>query len=92
MATQEITVDAFATLCAECSDALADSDFKTAASKYAQAQAVHLGLLNSSVSTAGDSITRFQALSALRDAIEFAMKMGADASTSRFVTVRVKHN
>lgn len=92
MATQEITVDAFSTLCAECSDALASSDYKTAASKYAQAQAVHLGLLNSNISTAGDSVTRFQALSALQDAINFAMKMGGDQSQSRFITARFKHN
>jgi len=92
MATQEITVDAFQTLCAEVADALASEDWKAAASKYAQAQAVHLGLLNSTVSTSGDSVTRFQALSALKEAIDYAMRLGATDTGSRFVTIWTKHN
>ena len=91
MATQVISPAAFATLCAEVADAIAAGNYATAASKYAQAQAVHLGLLNSTISTQADSISRFQSLSALREAIKFASELNADEDESRFIIARTKH-
>ena len=88
MVTQEITVDAFQTLCAECADELASSNFVAASLKYAQATAVHLGLLNLHISTADESVTRMNSLKDLREAIEFAQKFGTDEDDGRFIKTK----
>ena len=44
MATTEITETAFQTACAECADAIAASDWATARTKYAVAEAINAGL------------------------------------------------
>ena len=92
MPTQKISIAAYETLCAEIADALAGSDFKAALSKWAQAQAVLNGLLNSSISTGNDSVTRVQSLRDLGDAIRLAMQAGANQDHSRFMKTSVGYH
>lgn len=89
MATQKISVEAFRLLCAECADSLASSDYKTAWSKYAQAQAVLSGLLTISTSSGQDSVSWIQSLRELGDAIKIASQTGVDSDDSRFIKTSV---
>lgn len=91
MATQSININAFQTLCAECSDAIADEDWKTAYSKYAQAEAVNAAL-ELEVSGQGSSVTRRQALSGLKTAIDTANAAVSRASDKgRFINTKMRH-
>ena len=69
MATQATTVDGFQLLLAECSDAIAAEDWKTAYSKYAQAEAVHAAL-EKDISDGAASITRRDTLDGLMKALD----------------------
>ncbi|MBU0907344.1 MAG: hypothetical protein KKE05_04285 [Nanoarchaeota archaeon] len=85
MATTQITVTAFQTACAECADAIIAEDRKTAYLKYAVAEAINAGL-ELSVSDAGSSIQRRQALQGLKDALGTAMPIIAqETEGSRFI-------
>lgn len=89
MATQAITIDAYEILCAEIADAIAAGDFNLALSKCAQAQAVLSGLLNSSISSGNDAVTRIQSLRDLKESIITAMAAGADQDESRFMKTQL---
>lgn len=91
MATQVITPAAFATLCAECADAIAAGNRATAFSKYAQAQAV-AAALNTSASTQVDSYTRMTTLDALNRALDAWVLNMADEDDGRFIVARTKHS
>lgn len=69
MATQTITVDAFQTLMAEASDAIAAEDWKTAKSKLAQAEMVH-SALEYDITDGAAGIRRREALNGAWKAVE----------------------
>jgi hypothetical protein len=92
MATQATTVDAFKTLCAEIADAIAASDWATATSKYAQAEAVNCAL-ELEVERNGSRVRRRDALAGLKVAIATASTVVSRASDdSRLISTRTRHN
>ena len=92
MATQEISVSAFQTLCAEVADAIAAGTWSTAWSKYGQAEAVNMAL-ELDVSTQGSSIRRRNSLDGLMKALEKSeAKAQRLADRDRMISPRIRHN
>jgi aspartate aminotransferase-like enzyme len=71
MATQKISIAAFQELLADCADSIAARNWSTAISKYAQAEAVNMGL-DLVVTHAETSTTRRASLEKLKYAIDAA--------------------
>lgn len=87
MATTQITVTAFKTCMAELADAVVDEDWNLAWKKYAQAQAIHLGLLNVAVEDEQTRMDRHKSLEAMRQALTSAQQAtGGTAAGSNQVS------
>lgn len=83
-----ISVANFETALGQCYDALTSKDFASASLWYARAEAQACGLVVSASDSAA-SLTRRQALDALKKAIDYAQTIQNRAdSGSRFITAR----
>lgn len=71
MPTTTITVSSFQTALAECADAIADEDWRTAKLKYAKAEAILCGL-EQSIGDGDANLTRRASLEKLNAAINAA--------------------
>ena len=95
MATTQITVSAFQTLCAECADAINSGDWATATKKYAMAEAINVGLdvEITDAGAAGATVRRRESLAGLKTAIETAQKIVNQTSgQGGFINTRTRHN
>lgn len=82
MPTLTITETSFQTACAECADALAASEFATARTKYAVAEAINAGLL-ARLTVGSVDKTRRERLVGLKEAIEFVSNQSTGRSDNR---------
>lgn len=90
MATTQITLVSFQTICAECADAIESGDWATAYQKYAKAAAVHAAL-EVQVSDQATSLRRHETLNGLQKALDAAKAAtSAGSGNSRFITTKTK--
>lgn len=92
MATTQISVSSYQTICAEVADAIIAADWTTAWTKYAAAEAV-LAALEQQMGKDGEYLRRRETLKGLRDAIEMAeAKVTRGADRRRFTVVQTAFN
>ena len=90
MATLTITAASFQLACAECADALAASDFVTATTKYAVAEAINAGM-DVAGQADGVSARRRESLEGLAKAIETAAAATRrNAGRGRLITTQTR--
>jgi len=92
MATTEISVSSYQTICAEVADAIIAADWSTAWKKYAVAEAV-LAALELQMGKDGEYLRRRESLEGLRKALETAeAKVARGSDRNRFTVVGTAFN